>query len=84
MKSSQIPRSGHRLTLKKGRRSRNRFENERALFASTIGEEFDPDEAFGGKDIVPDTGSLFRTLFEDGNRKGFMCGDWRQRGSKVR
>ena len=43
---SQIPRSGHRLTLKKGRRSRNRFENERALFAATVGGEFDPDRYY--------------------------------------
>lgn len=67
----QIPRSGHRLTLKKGRRSRNRFENERALFAATIGDDFDPDEAFGGRDIATlrdEARSRFRTLFEDCNR----------------
>jgi hypothetical protein len=33
---------------------RIRFENERALFAQNVSPEWDPDEAFGGKDLLPE------------------------------
>ena len=55
----------HKLVLKKGRKSRRRYESERSLMA-----EFDLDpEDLDSVDLSPETRSHFRTLFEQENRQ---------------
>ena len=45
-------RSGHKLVLKKGRRSRHRCESERSLAVEVFGSADVPDEALEGWDIA--------------------------------
>lgn len=57
---------GHVLSLKKGRRSRRRYDDERDLFGY-LGEDVDLDQAPDGRDILPEgTRSRFLALLENG------------------
>lgn len=55
-------RCGHKLVLKKGRRSRHRCESERSLAVEVFGSADIPDEALEGWDIANPTRSHFTTL----------------------
>ena len=48
-------RCGHKLVLKKGRRSRHRCESERSLAVEVFGSADIPDEALEGWDIANPT-----------------------------
>ena len=63
--SRKAPLAGTSLKLKKGRRSRHRYDSERQLFANA---DIDPDEAPEGWDIATETRSHFRTLLTSSNR----------------
>jgi len=55
-------RCGHKLVLKKGRRSRQRCESERSLAVEVFGSADIPEEALEGWDIVNPGRSHFTTL----------------------
>lgn len=55
-------RCGHKLVLKKGRRSRQRCESERSLAVEVFGSADIPEEALEGWDIVNPTRSHFTAL----------------------
>lgn len=57
---------GHTLKLKKGRRSKQRYDNERILFASV---DIDPEEVPQGLDIGPETNSHFALLLDEDNKE---------------
>lgn len=56
---------GHKLTLKKGRRSQHRYENERMLFSSV---DMDSEEPPEGWDIAQESRSHFTELLMASNR----------------
>lgn len=62
------PPHGHRLTLKKGRRSMHRYTEERNLFQSYLGEEFNLDDNPEGWDIgYHESRSHFTSLLNANN-----------------
>lgn len=58
------PTPGCRLKTRKhqGVRSRRRVDNERAVFASLVGPDYDPEDAPDGMDIKPETKSHFTSV----------------------
>jgi len=68
LRRRQPSRHGHKLTLKKGRRSRQRYENERALAYEAFGCSEVPPEVLEGWDIMPrPSKSHFAVLLEADN-----------------
>jgi len=68
LRRRQPSRHGHKLTLKKGRRSRQRYENERELAYEAFGCSEVPTEVLEGWDIMPrPSRSQFAVLLEAEN-----------------
>lgn len=61
----KVQRFGHKLTLKKGRRTRQRCESERSLAVEVFGSADIPEEALEGWDIANPGRSHFTTLLTE-------------------
>jgi len=65
-------RCGHKLVLKKGRRSRQRCESERSLAVEVFGSADIPEEALEGWDIVNPSRSHFTALLTEAENANLL------------